>query len=111
MLRGVSERTVRSPFLDELPCDQIEWAGADAERCGRRRIPPQADSGEDGSGDIDQWTIGTLVRHPSHGLGQILSMHQWAGRTHLDVQFQDGSRRSLVLEFCGLKRVDFDDVG
>jgi DNA helicase-2/ATP-dependent DNA helicase PcrA len=106
-LRGATERTVRSPFLDELPYDQIEWSGADTESPRRRRA---GDTGRPPD-DIDQWTIGTLVRHPAHGLGQVMSIYRGGKRTHVDVQFQDGPRRSWVVEFADLERVDFDEVG
>lgn len=61
--------------------------------------------------DIAEWSIGTLVEHPLHGLGRVLTIHRGARRTHVDVQFKDGSRRSWVLEFADLKRVDFDEIG
>ncbi len=60
--------------------------------------------------DIALWEVGTLVRHPLHGLGQILSLHRGPRRTHVDVAFKDGSNRSWVLEFAKLERVDYDDV-
>lgn len=107
MLRGSSERTTRSPFLDELPQDQIEWSQVGISPARRR---PASDS--DGlPDDIEEWTIGTLVEHPVYGLGQVMSIHRSAGLTYVSVQFKNGSRRSLVLEFVPLRRVDFDDVG
>ncbi len=107
MQRGVSERTVRSPFLDELPQDEIEWG-----QVGISSAPHQS-AGKGGwlPEDIDQWEIGTLVRHPIRGLGQIMSIHRGAKRTHVNVIFRDGSDQSWVLEFAQLERVDFDDVG
>ncbi len=111
MMRGITQRTVRSPFLDELPEDGVECSeqGGDsgARRAGRRQ---PVDHGELPA-DVAEWTVGTLVEHPLHGLGQILSIHRGARRTHVDVQFKDGEKRSWVLEFADLKRVDFDDVG
>ncbi|MBU0717697.1 MAG: ATP-binding domain-containing protein, partial [Planctomycetes bacterium] len=107
MTRGITERTTRSPFLDELPRDEVEWTvpevstGSGERALGRARLPD----------DITEWTVGTLVRHPRHGLGQVLSLQRGAKRTHADVQFKDGSRRSWVLEFAQLERVDFDDIG
>ena len=61
--------------------------------------------------DVAEWEIGTLVEHPTHGLGQVMAMHRGAKRTHVDVLFRDGSRRSWVLEFADLRRVDYHDVG
>jgi len=107
MLRGVSERTVGSPFLMELPRDQIEWIGAES---GPKRPKRKSNAGHLPD-DIAQWSVGTLVKHPSHGLGRVMSLHRGAKRTHAEVQFQDGMRKSWVLEFAQLERVDFDDVG
>ena len=107
MLRGSSPRMTRSPFLNELPTRHIEWTsvGLDEPLPGRRDDPGRRPD------DIEQWRVGTLVRHPAHGLGRIMSIHRGNKRTHVDVQFADGPRLSWVLEFSGLKRVDFDDVG
>jgi DNA helicase-2/ATP-dependent DNA helicase PcrA len=107
MMRGVTERTVRSPFVDELPGDQIEWVASDDRPKRARAGVPSGHLPE----DIDRWEIGTLVQHARYGLGQIVGMHRGARRTHVDVQFKDGSRRSWVLEFAQLERVDFDDIG
>ncbi len=106
MLRGVTERTVRSPFLDELPNEELEQGEAAIPVKKRRGAPVPSGRLPD---DIEEWTIGTLVRHPDHGLGQILSIHRGGRRTHVDVQFKDGARCSWVLEFADLERVEFDD--
>lgn len=106
MLRGVTQRTVRSPFLDELPQDQVEWAGDERGRpAPARRVTPAGQLPV----DVGEWTIGTLVRHPGHGVGRILSIHRGQRRTHVDIQFQSGPRCSWVLEFADLQRVEFDD--
>jgi DNA helicase-2/ATP-dependent DNA helicase PcrA len=107
MQRGASERSVRSPFLDELPNDEVEWRQVGVSPAQR------ASSGSAGRlpEDIEQWEIGTLVRHPIRGLGQITSIQRGARRTHVNVRFRDGSDQTWVLEFAQLERVDFDDVG
>ena len=107
MVRGATGRTVRSPFLDEMPRDQLEWVEIDAASPGRR---PNADRGKLPD-DIALWSVDTLVEHPEHGLGQILSLRPGLKGTHVDVQFKDGPRKTWLLEFAPLKRVDFDDVG
>lgn len=108
MLRGVTERTMRSRFLDELPRDQLEWLGIDEpEPSASRRTAATGQL----PGDIEAWGVGTLVRHPVHGVGKILSLHRGAKRTHADVQFRNGPRLAWVLEFAPLERVDFDEVG
>lgn len=112
MQRGVTQRTTRSPFLDELPNDGVEWVddqSGDA-LAPRKRAPQFSAPRGRLPDDIERWTIGTLVRHPDHGLGRVLSIHRASSRTHVDVQFKSGGRKSWVLEFADLKRVDFDDV-
>ncbi len=106
MLRGETSRTVRSPFLDELPRDQLHWDAPEPKSVRHRsdsargRLPD----------DIEQWGIGTLVEHPEFGLGQVLAMHRGFKRSHVDVLFKSGARKSWVLEFAQLKRVDFDEI-
>ena len=108
MMRGITQRTVRSPFLDELPRDQVEWRGDDKDRpAPAKRINPSGQLPV----DIAEWTIGTFVEHPGHGVGKILSIHRGLRRTHVDIQFQSGPRCSWVLEFADLKRVELDDFG
>jgi DNA helicase-2/ATP-dependent DNA helicase PcrA len=108
MTRGVTQRTVRSPFLAEIPHDRVQSAkparkGAIAPAAGsdRGRLPA----------DIEHWTVGSLVRHPQLGIGQVLKLERGARRTHVDVQFRDGMRRVWVLEFADLTRVEYDEIG
>jgi DNA helicase-2/ATP-dependent DNA helicase PcrA len=172
MLRGVTQRTIRSRFIDELPRKHVQllglapgevsvggWrsrstgevagnsggasgsggsvglsgafsggggAGGDQGDPGLFRRPPSqrpawaegesaAGSGETPRGqlpgDVEQWAVGTLVRHPKRGIGRLLSIERGGKRTHVKVQFQDGSEQAWVLEFANLTRVDFDEVG
>ncbi len=108
MVRGVSERKVRSPFLSELPPGDVEWVDAtdrspDKSRRAPRdgRLPP----------DVEQWTIGSLVRHPQYDLGQIMWLRPGGAQTRLHVRFQSGLEKTFILAFADLERVDFDEVG
>ena len=109
MLRGVTQRTTRSRFLDELPEAGVEWPEPE-NPTKRASVAVPAANGHPPE-DLAELTIGTLVRHPQQGLGQILSIHRGGRRTHVDVQFENGSQRSWVVEFAELQRVDFDEVG
>ncbi len=108
LLRGMQTRRVRSRFLDEVPADLLEWEGARPGGRPRRAEPPDEGRLPD---DIEEWTIGTIVEHPSHGLGQVVSFMRGSRRTHVEVAFQSGRRLSWVLEFSDLRRVDYYDVG
>jgi DNA helicase-2/ATP-dependent DNA helicase PcrA len=107
MQRGATLRTTRSRFLDELREGGVEWPQSPS---WSPRVPEPPPHGRLPD-DVEEWTIGTLVRHPVHGLGQVLAIHRGASRTHVDVQFKEGGRKSWVLEFADLIRVDYDDVG
>ncbi len=123
MLQGRSERRNPSPFLRNLPHEEIEWlrdaegsrgssgystgaggdpagAGGDATGAGRGGLPA----------DIEEWGIGTLVTDPRYGLGQVVSLYRSASQTNVVVQFKDGARRTMILEFAPLQRVDPYDV-
>ena len=107
MLRGVTQRTARSGFLDELPSDEVEWIRTEATQPRGRRNQASGRLPD----DIAEWRPGTLVRHPSLGLGQILSLSRGTKRSHAAIQFENGKRESFVIEFADLTRVDFDDIG
>jgi len=106
MRRGSSLRMVRSEFLDELPEDEIEWRrkggtpGRKKSRHGQANLPP----------DIEQWEVGTVVRHPLRGLGQIMSFEKMSGQTKVKVKFEDGHSQTMFLGFAPLRRVDFDEI-
>jgi hypothetical protein len=107
MIRGREDRTTGSPFLRDLPHVEIEMVQrgeSDALRFRPRpaRMPPE---------DAALWQVGTLVRHPLHGLGQIQGFERNIGGTKLDILFEEGGRRSMYLEYAPLERVEFDEVG
>lgn len=106
MIRGVTQRTVRSPFLDELPDAAVECSVRAPARTPRKRATPNGSLPK----DIGEWTLGTLVEHPTDGLGQVMSMTHGGRRTFVEVLFKTGSRKTFALEFADLRRVDFDDV-
>ena len=104
---GQTRRTVRSPFLDELPRAQLEWIGGEAERKLSAQRPDNGELPE----DMEEWEVGTLVRHPRYGLGKLTSLERGARRTHVRVLFENGKEQSWVLEFAELERVDYDEIG
>jgi len=103
MIRGRFERSVRSPFLRELPKDQLEWVEADDEEPDARREKKSSRLPD----DIDEWSVGTVVQHPLHGLGRVIGMTR-TRLTHVDVEFDDGSTRQWVLEYAPLTRVELE---
>lgn len=106
MVRGVSERKSKSPFIDELPGDEIEIVdltgdGADSSRRGWLDELPK---------DIAEWGPGTLVKDEDRGIGQIKWIRRNGAQVQLEVQFAKGGSRTLILPFSELKRIDFDEI-
>ncbi len=112
MRRGRIQRNVRSPFIEELPAEEIEWLPeqTDGFSTAGSRHGRSAPSGQLPH-DIEQWQVGTLVRHPRYDLGQVIAIRRGASRTHATIKFQSGDQQTFVLEFADLTRVDFDEVG
>ncbi len=104
--RGQEKRSVRSPFLRELPAGEVEWVSPDRDDDGKRRSGPRGLPD-----DVEHWSVGTLVRHPEFGLGQLVAIRRAGGHTHVGVAFQRGGQETFVLEYADLTRVDHDDVG
>lgn len=105
MRQGASLPAMRSPFLDELPVDELEWT--DRGSGGARRPgPPVGETPE----DFESWGVGSLVRHPDFGVGQIVGVYRGARQNRVEVEFPDRGIRNYVVEFSDLERVDFDEV-
>jgi len=107
MLRGVETRTICSRFLAALPDDEVERVTiSDKPSAGRTASHPGGRLPD----DVDLWEVGSLVRHPTYGLGKVTWFRRGAKRTHVKVAFENGTDHTWVLEFADLTRVDYDEV-
>ena len=113
-VRGISERSMTSRFLEELPrehvtvSDQGEWSEAGWDR-------PSASTGtrsgtttstarvRDSRGQT--LTIGVRVRHPQFGVGEVVGI-TGGGDARAQVRFRDVGVKTLVLEYARLERLD-----
>ncbi|HYE02139.1 MAG TPA: UvrD-helicase domain-containing protein, partial [Phycisphaerales bacterium] len=113
-VRGVSERTIPSRFLDELPgehvtvSDQSEsfvdpltaraWGGAGAAWAESRARPGAAAGG----GSVGGVRAGVMVNHPQFGVGRVEAVTGGAG-ARATIAFRDVGTKTLVLEYARLK--------
>jgi DNA helicase-2/ATP-dependent DNA helicase PcrA len=110
-IRGMRQATMRSRFLDEIP----------AEHCTRNEHDPHAGAFEDlaDSGieyddtaafdaeDLaQQFSPGTLVRHQQFGTGVVETFMPRRGSHAVTVRFKAIGRKTLVLEYARLTRLD-----
>lgn len=99
-IRGLSERTITSPFIAEMPADALEVEDlADFSS----PIPFAASSREQSSDDFHK---GQLVRHPTFGLGRISDLSSLGRQTRVVVQFNSAGRKTLILEYARLAAAD-----
>jgi DNA helicase-2/ATP-dependent DNA helicase PcrA len=98
-IRGLRERTTTSPFLAEMPADDLEIID-------RTGIPNSYARGEFRIEDRknSQFKQGQLVRHPTFGIGRISEISE-GSQAKAIIQFNQVGRKTLVLEYARLEAV------
>jgi len=96
MIRGLTVRTITSPFLHEIPT-------ADFETIDRTRIPEGSERAVDLR--LPQFRLGQLVRHPMFGLGRVTDVSGVGQQTRIVVQFNEVGSKRLVAEHARLMPV------
>jgi DNA helicase-2/ATP-dependent DNA helicase PcrA len=111
-VRGVSTRTITSPFINEMPPAAMEVIDRGSPAFGRRRGAggwSDEDDFEDRrnreSEDRPQFRRGQLVRHPTFGLGRITDLSDMGQDTRAVVQFNEVGRKILILPHARLEPV------
>ena len=106
-IRGLRERTVPSPFLNEMPQDAfdvVDRAGLDFDsgndRGGYGRLGDR-----DNESHADRFHKGQLVRHPMFGLGRISEVDDRGPQTRAVVEFNAVGRKTLILEHARLETI------
>ena len=103
MIRGLTERTVSSPFLTEMPADRLEITdrtklagpgGGSPYDLPPARVDPR----------FAAFTKGQLVRHPTFGLGRVAELID-GSQPKVNVDFNAAGRKTLVLEYAKLVAV------
>ncbi len=113
-VRGMRQAAIKSQFLDEIPDEHCErsdfadrWGDDDDDFGGSgdgRHIEYDDDAGD---GLAAAFRPGTVVRHQLFGMG-VVSAFMPRGRVHsVIVDFKAVGRKTLVLEYAKLQRVEF----
>ncbi len=101
MVRGVTERTIASRFLRELPVDEVEH-----ESFGRADARSTAHLAHHDEGDvpfeISEFCVGRRVRHEEYGDGEVLGIERRGRSVYIRVHFDDYGPRSFALEHAPL---------
>ena len=98
-IRGLRERTVTSPFLSEMPAEDLEIID-------RTSIPNAYARGEFRmeSRRNSDFKKGQLVRHPTFGIGRISDISEGSNARAI-IQFNQVGQKTLVLEYARLEAV------
>jgi len=114
-VKGASMATIRSGFLRKLTALEHR-----SEVALKQWDDDQEDSGDlaGSSSDSDyygeeseavQFRVGQLVRHPSLGIGRINKIIPAGENSRVEMQLQNGSRKTLYLKYARLENLDYMD--
>ena len=104
-MRGISERSIPSPFIAEMPAEALEVidrTGLDFPLPGRDLVSSYVNPAKAG---VSKFKPGTLVRHPSFGVGKIFDVSDIGQQTRAVVDFSRAGRKTLILEYARLEVV------
>jgi DNA helicase-2/ATP-dependent DNA helicase PcrA len=111
-MRGISERTIVSPFLGELPGESVEvidrtgldFSGGGFRSGGSVTVTDGSSSSYvSPKPEISKYRPGLTVRHPSFGVGKIIDMSEIGQQTRAIVEFSRAGRKTLILEYARLE--------
>jgi len=104
-IRGLRERTIGSPFLNEMAADEIKIIDrtglSDPRDRGIQRDRLQSEA----RGLAQQFRRGQLVRHPNFGLGRITDVSDMGQQTRAIIEFNEVGRKTLILQYARLEAV------
>jgi DNA helicase II / ATP-dependent DNA helicase PcrA len=104
-IRGLRERTIASPFLQEMPADEIQVI----DRTSLKDLPDR-DAYQDSlprqsRGAGSAFHRGQKVRHPTFGIGRIAEVSDMGQHTRAIVDFNSAGRKTLILQYARLEPV------
>ncbi|HEY2584529.1 MAG TPA: UvrD-helicase domain-containing protein [Tepidisphaeraceae bacterium] len=104
-IRGLRERTVGSPFLNEMPPGDLLVI----DRTGLSNLRDSEDDRDDlrseSRGLAARFRRGQLVRHRQFGIGKIADVSDMGQHTRAVVDFQNHGRKTLILQYANLEPV------
>jgi DNA helicase-2/ATP-dependent DNA helicase PcrA len=107
-MRGLRERTVTSPFLNEMPREALEVTdrtGLNFESSGDDRAEYRERFAEQSERFKSEFHRGQMVRHPTFGVGKIADLSNAGAQTRAVIDFRSAGRKTLILEYARLEAV------
>ncbi len=105
MSRGITERTIPSPFLRELPKDELDRQTFSPER--DRSTAHLGEFNEEGSMPAASSLYpGLRVRHEEYGEGQVLRIEPRGRSTYVRIRFDEYGERAFAADHVSLYIMD-----
>jgi DNA helicase-2/ATP-dependent DNA helicase PcrA len=104
-LRGLRERTVTSPFLNEMPPQAFDVTDRTGLNYGSAASELRQRAAEEQDQLSSQFRRGQLVRHPSFGIGRIAEISDMGQQTRAVIEFNQVGRKTLILQYARLEVV------
>jgi DNA helicase II / ATP-dependent DNA helicase PcrA len=104
-IRGLRERTVTSPFLNEMPQEFLRIVDRTSLDSIDDRDGARAFERDRAEGLAGQFRRGQMVRHPTFGVGKIADISDMGQHTRAVVEFGSAGRKTLILQYARLEPV------
>ena len=104
-IRGQRLPTVTSPFLRELPADELRVIDRTGVEDFEERAWGRQRAREESREMAGQFRRGQLVRHPSFGVGRIAEVSDIGQQTRAVVEFKTAGRKTLILQYARLEPI------
>ena len=100
MIRGVTERTLASRFVSELPTDEIEFHALERDEDRSRAHLGRYNEGDPPGVDVGRFEPGRSVVHPEYGEGRVIGLEPRGQSVYVRVRFTDHGVRSFALDYA-----------
>jgi len=104
-IRGQTLRTVTSPFLNEIPADDLRIIDRSSLSDLGDRDWQRERAYSESRGLARQFRRGQLVRHPTFGVGRIAEVSDRGQQTRAVIEFNSAGRKTLILQYARLEPV------
>lgn len=106
MMRGLRERTVTSPFFNEMPPEMMHVTDrAGVSFADESREETRARMETESERLAGEFRKGQMVRHASFGVGRIVDISASGQQTRAVVDFTRAGRKTLILQYARLEAV------
>jgi len=101
-IRGLESRTIMSPFLIEMPADELETIDRTGLPDADEREESRDEFGRSRPEPSGRFRRGQIVRHSRFGVGRIAEVSNMGRHTRAVVEFNTAGRKTLILEYAPL---------